>query len=219
MKAMQRMWLAPAAMFLFAACGGGESGEQQAAANPCAANPCAANPCAATQELPIDRITQGDRDVNDHGMSEADLVARGKELWADASLSGAGATSCGTCHSGEGYGMMNAGFAAPYPHPVAMAKDRAGFEQVTAAEMVQLCMVIPMGAEPLDWDSEELAALSAYVLELQKGFDPASAGGMNPCATNPCAANPCAANPCAANPCAPNPCAANPCSANPCGGK
>jgi len=152
-------------------------------------------------------------------MSRDDLADRGAELWADASLSGAGATSCATCHSGDGTAMMNASFAEPYPHEVAMAKDRAGLDQVTAAEMVQLCMAIPMAAEPLDWESVELAALSAYVMKLQHSFDASKVGGMNPCAANPCAANPCAANPCAANPCAANPCAANPCAAtgmNPC---
>ena len=90
---------------------------------------------------------------------------------------------------------MNATFAEPYPHPVAMASDRLLVDEVTAAEMVQLCMAVPMNAEPLDYSSVELAALTAYVLELQKGFD-GSAAGMNPCAANPCAANPCAANPC-----------------------
>ena len=87
--------------------------------------------------------------------------------------------------------MMNASFAEPYPHPVQMAKDRAGLDQVTAAEMVQLCMVIPMQAEPLDYGSIELAALTAYVEQLQGGFDPSGTAGVNPCAANPCAANPC----------------------------
>jgi hypothetical protein len=93
--------------------------------------------------------------------------------------------------------MMNASFAEPYPHTVAMAKERAGLEKVNAAEMVQLCMVIPMQAQPLDWNSVELAALSEYVTSIQSGFQ-----AMNPC--NPCAGqNPC--NPCAGtNPC--NPC-------------
>ena len=221
---MKRMtWLAPAAALALAACGGGDAGSEAelAAANPCAANPCAANPCAANpcagMELPVDAIRQGDRELNDHGMSWDELAARGAELWTDKSLSGTGATSCGTCHSGGGTAMMNASFAEPYPHPVAMAKDRAGLETVTAAEMVQLCMAIPMAAEPLDYGSVELAALTARVHELQGSFDASAAGGMNPCAANPCAANPCAANPCAANPCAAtgmNPCASNPCGAD-----
>jgi hypothetical protein len=68
--------------------------------------------------------------------------------------------------------------------------------------MVQLCMVIPMASKPLAWDSKELAALSAYSLEVQKTFKPgAQHATANPCASkNPCATkNPCAAK----NPCAP----------------
>ncbi len=200
---MRRMtWLAPVAAFTLAACSGGDAGSEteMAAANPCAANPCAANPCAG-MDLPVDAIRQGDRALDDHGMSWDELATRGAELWTDKSLSGTGATSCSTCHSGDGTAMMNASFAEPYPHPVAMAKDRAGLETVTAAEMVQLCMAIPMTAKPLDYGSVELAALTAHVEQLQGSFDASKTGGMNPCAANPCAANPCAANPCAANPC------------------
>jgi hypothetical protein len=51
-----------------------------------------------------------------------------------------------------------------------MAKSKAGLEQVNAAEMVQLCMVVPMQAEPLDWQSEELAALTAYVEQQRAAF-------------------------------------------------
>lgn len=189
-------WLAPAAVIAFAGCSGGDTGGESAgaatAANPCATNPCAANPCAAG--LPAEMILQGDRELNSHGMSGTALAARGAELWADASLSGGGDTSCSTCHAGDGTAMMNATFAAPYPHPVAMAADRLGLEQITAAEMVQLCMAVPMNADPLDYSSVELAALTAQVLELQNGFD--AGAGMNSCAANPCAANPCAANPC-----------------------
>jgi hypothetical protein len=158
------------------------------------------------------------------------LVEMGKKLWSDRSLSGTGATSCSTCHTGDGTAMMNATFEQPFPHEVAMAKERAGLARVNAAEMVQLCMAIPMSAKPLDYGSVELAALTAFVTELHANSRGSSAlngaDAMNPCAagTNPCAAaqNPCAAgtNPCAAGT---NPCAAgmNPCAAaqNPCGGR
>ena len=92
-----------------------------------------------------------------------------------------------------------------------------------AAEMVNFCMIVPMQDEPLAWDSEELAALTAWVEHIQADFEPATASaGANPC--NPCGgANPC--NPC--NPCAGksprNPCSGtNPCGAkpgNPCAGR
>lgn len=198
MNVRRTTWLAPVAFLLLAGCTGADRPESTAEANPCAANPCAANPCAA-QELPIEKIRQGDRQLDSHGKTNAQLVALGAELWKDASLSGAGATSCSTCHTGDGTVLMNPTFAQPYPHFVQMPKDQVGMDEVTAAEMVQVCMAIPMAADPFDYGAEELAALTAYTVSLQDGFVPS--GEMNPCGANPCAANPCGANPCAANPC------------------
>ena len=150
------------------------------------------------------------------------LIAEGKRLWNSSKLSTNG-LACQTCH--QNYGNLNKTFAQAYPHWVDMPDRRANVKEVTADEMVQFCMIVPMQASPFGWDSQELAALSAYTVALQKGFNPcaaAKAGACNPCAVkkgcNPCAAkrgcNPCAAkkgcNPCAAkkgcNPC--NPCAA-----------
>ncbi len=171
-----------------------------------------ANPCAAKQAA---MIRQGDQKLDSHGKSRMERSELGAKLWNDKSLSGAGTTSCATCHQG-GTVMMNPTFEKPYPHPVQMASDRFGIEEVTAAEMVQMCMVVPMNAKPLKWNSVELAALAAHIENLQASYEP---GAMNPCAANPCAANPCGAgamNPCAANPCgagANNPCASNPCGA------
>ncbi len=199
MRASRSLWfVSVAAMLIMAGCGGGDAASQADTANPCAANPCAANPCAAGGMIDAALVTQGDNTLDSHGMSKTELVAMGGELWNDKSLSSTGTTACSSCHTG--YAMINASFAEPYPHPVKMAKERAGLDQVTAAEMVQLCMVIPMAAEPLAWGSAELAALSAHVKDIQSGFV-APRGAANPCAANPCAANPCAANPCAANPC------------------
>jgi hypothetical protein len=208
LESQRSVWLLAASMFLVGACSGGEQGRQEAAANPCnpcaaknVCNPCAAaNPCAASAIGMIDasKIKQGYNELNAEGHSSSELAAMGERLWSDKSLSAAGTTSCSTCHVNK-YGMMNESFAEPYPHTVAMAKDRAGLDKVTAAEMVQLCMVIPMQNEPLDWNSVELAALSEYVESIQSGYK-----AMNPC--NPCMGNPC--NPCAGN---------NPC--NPCQGK
>ena len=195
--------LVPAAAFLLSACSGGEQSSQSAAANPC--NPCAANPCAAgAPDTDPDLIRQpAGLALNDGGHPRDRLVAMGEGLWNDKSLSGSGTTACSTCHANK-YGLMKATFAEPYPHFVQMPKDRAGLDQVNAAEMVQICMVIPMQADPLPWDGVELGALTAYVETIQEGFDASMAAGANPC--NPCAANPC--NPCAANPC--NPCATTP---------
>ncbi|OMH33752.1 hypothetical protein BGP75_12200 [Motiliproteus sp. MSK22-1] len=150
------------------------------------------------------------------------MVRYGKQLWNDKKLSSNG-LSCATCHNGN-RAFQNT-FAQPYPHKVQMAKDRVGMKTISADEMVQLCMVVPMASKPLDWKSKELAALTAYTEEVQKTFRVAAmnpCAAKNPCATNPCAAkNPCAANPCAVkNPCAANPCAVkNPCAANPCAAK
>jgi hypothetical protein len=119
---------------------------------------------------------------------------------------------------------LNPSFAEPYPHRVAMPSQMAGVGKISADEMVQFCLLVPMQSKTLPWNSTQLAALTAYTHELQKGFK------VNPCAAkktcspcNPCAArkacNPC--NPCAVkkscspcNPCAPKKSPCSPC--NPC---
>ncbi len=95
---------------------------------------------------------QGDRDH---------LIARGEALWNDKSLSGKGKTSCASCH-GDNTKMFKKTFLDAYPHPVKMVSKKAKLDQITTEGMVQFCMVVPMKNEPLPWDSEELAALSAY---------------------------------------------------------
>ena len=97
----------------------------------------------------------------------AALVARGAELFADPSIGESG-SSCATCH--EDFANYNETFRDPYPHFVAMGKNMFEMDEVTAAEMVQLCMVVPMGTDPLPWDSEELAALTAYVEDERERF-------------------------------------------------
>ena len=199
------------------------------ACNPCAAkacNPCAANACTPCGAAPIkaaDFVRPKDIQLDMVAMTR--LISKGETLWNDTSVSSNG-LSCQSCH--QGGGLLNATFAEPYPHTVAMPKAQAGVEYVDVDEMVNFCMVAPMQAKPMEWNSEDLLALSAYALELQTGFNPCAAKpAANPC--NPCAAkacNPCAAkacNPCAAKAC--NPCAAkacNPCAAkacNPCAAK
>lgn len=187
------------------------------AADPCAADPCAADPCAAHPCGPCgacaadpcaaaamrDAVQRPD-DYQPFEGDRADLELYGEELFYDDTLSTNG-MSCATCHTGlSGY---QATFAEPYPHRVAMGANQFGMDEVHLDEMIQICMVAPMAAEPLAWDSKELAALVAFLEVEQQRFE------ADPCAANPCAANPCAANPCAANPCAANPCAANPCAA------
>jgi hypothetical protein len=105
--------------------------------------------------------------------ARADLVQAGEALFKDTKLSTNG-MSCNTCH--QGGGAYEATFAKPYPHYVKMVAERTGMKQVHADEMVQLCMVVPMAAKPLAWDSKELASLTAYVTQAQKGFKPTAAG-------------------------------------------
>lgn len=173
--------------------------------NPCAArNHCAAkNPCAAAMADRVDtRLVLRPKNYRPYRGKQRELIAYGKQLFGDAKLSSNG-MSCNTCHQDNG--AFQHTFAQPYPHFVQMTHDRSGVKAVHLDEMVQFCMVVPMAAKPLPWNSRKLAALTAYTATLQKGFK-AGGAGANPCAAkNPCAANnPCAAqNPCAAkNPCA-----------------
>jgi len=94
---------------------------------------------------------QGDR---------AELVQLGATLWKDTSLSTNG-IACQGCHVNGA--QFKKSFAAAYPHPVAMAKSMANLKAIDAEQMVQFCMIVPMKAEPLPWDSKKLAALTAYI--------------------------------------------------------
>lgn len=98
-------------------------------------------------------------------------VALGEKLFNDTKLSTNG-MSCASCHAN--HGAFQASFAKPYPHTVAMARDQLGRKTVYLDEMVQGCMVMPMAAKPLPWDSKELAALTAYTASLQKTFKPSN---------------------------------------------
>ncbi len=161
--------------------------------NPC--NPC--NPCGGAK-IDSSKFLQP-AGVKLAGGDHAALVKQGEKLWNDRTLGSSG-LACSTCHVG-GYASMNTTFAKPYPHFVAMPASQGGAKQVSAAEMVQFCMLAPMQAEPFAWDSGELAALTAYVQHIQPGYKAMA----NPCAgKNPC--NPCghknACNPCGhKNPC------------------
>ncbi len=160
------------------------------ATNPCSAkNPCAAQGPGVAGHVDPRLVTRPAGSVL-LTAKQADLVGLGERLWKDPRL-GANGLTCQTCHQGNA--NFNTMFASPYPHRVAMAKERANLDTVRLDEMVQLCLVIPMAGKPLPWNSRELAALTAYAGEVQKSFKP-TAGAANPCAAkNPCAAtNPCA---------------------------
>jgi hypothetical protein len=142
-------------------------------ANPCGMkrNPC--NPCGGARVDPS-RFKQP-AGVKLASGRHSDLAALGEKLWNDRTLGSSG-IACSTCHVG-GTGQMNDSFDAPYPHYVQMPAQQAGVKQVSAAEMVNFCMIVPMQDEPLPWESRELAALSAYVENLQAGFQPGAGAG------------------------------------------
>lgn len=91
----------------------------------------------------------------------------GKLLFNDTKLSTNG-MACASCHAN--HSAFSTSFAKPYPHTVAMARDQLGRKKVHLDEMIQACMVMPMAAQPLPWNSKELANLSSYLAELQKSF-------------------------------------------------
>ena len=52
-----------------------------------------------------------------------------------------------------------------------MVASKTGLDSTDAEQMVQFCLLMPMGREkPLEWNSKELAALTAYTLKYQKDY-------------------------------------------------
>ena len=103
---------------------------------------------------------------------DPNLLAEGKRLWNDKSLSSNG-LACGSCHKDNA--ALNATFAQAYPHKVAMPKQMAGVNKVYADEMAQFCMVVPMQGKAMAWDSRQLKALTTYTIALQRSFNPCAA--------------------------------------------
>ncbi len=100
--------------------------------------------------------------------SAEELEKLGETLWQETSLSRSGALACQSCH--REFQAFQPSFTLPYPHNVKMVESKLHLQEISAAGMVQFCMIMPMEKEPLPWDSKELAALTAYVLKLQKEF-------------------------------------------------
>jgi hypothetical protein len=132
---------------------------------PCGAkNPC--GPCGAG-DLPVPKPSEVLRPVGTSPFKakRSELLKLGQSLYADPKLS-TNDLACSSCHS-DGAGF-NDTFKQPYPHQVQMPKDVSAIEAIDAEGMVQFCLVRPMMSTPLPWDSKELAALTAYVEEVQK---------------------------------------------------
>jgi len=143
-----------------------------ARANPCGgANPCGMkNPCAAKKKPRLRKK----RFKNT--MQAARL---GKRLWADPKLGRSG-MSCKTCHAGGK--LLNLEKVGAFPHYVKMPND-----VVTLDQMINFCMVVPMKARPLRWNSPRLTALAAYYRVIVKRHKKNPCGASNPCGMkNPC---------------------------------
>lgn len=114
---------------------------------------------AIGQEITKDKIVRP-AGAKSAPVAGIDLVKRGEALFSEKRLS-KNDMSCATCHSNfDGY---NETFKQPYPHMVSMPKEMTKLDTVNAETMVQFCLMAPMQAEPLAWDSLDLAALTAYV--------------------------------------------------------
>lgn len=95
------------------------------------------NPAAATVRPPGYKPLKGDPDA-------------GKALFNDTKLP-TNRMSCASCHAN--HGAFSASFAKPYFHTVAVDRDQFDRKSVYLDEMVQACMVTPMAAKPLPWNS------------------------------------------------------------------
>lgn len=98
--------------------------------------------------------------------NRAELVALGETLWNDKSLSKKGKRACSSCHKGNTKSFKGT-FTQEYPHTVKMARKKAKMAEIDAEQMVQFCFLAAMGTDDvLPWDSEELAALTAYTVDV-----------------------------------------------------
>ncbi len=171
-----------------AASGGALAADKHPGANPSAAmnpcsmkNPCAANPCSMKNPCSAKQTSSQNVPIRNWPLKDyKKVVERGELLWNDTRL-GASGTSCASCHPNGA--LLN---AKPYPKHIKMTGDI-----VTLDQMINFCMINPMKAKPLAWNSQKLTALAAYVTEQ-------TLNKKNPCSMNPCAAkNPCSMkNPC-----------------------
>lgn len=136
------------------------------------------SPGASERTAQVARPEGYEPGYDESGDNPKELIERGKALFNDPSFSTNG-LSCASCHGADGQSGYQDSFNQPYPHQVSMGVNQFGMDTVHADEMVQLCMVAPMAAEPLEWDSDDLAALSAYVVHARARFAGEAEGDCN----------------------------------------
>ncbi len=86
-------------------------------------------------------------------------VERGEKSWRDAG----GGKSCASCHGDAAASMR--GVAVHYP-----AFDRTAGETIDLEARINACRVRHQGAKPLERESDELLALTAYVAYQSRGM-------------------------------------------------
>lgn len=120
--------------------------------------------------IPQEKVTRPEGSTPFQG-DRAELVAKGELLWNDKSLGKKGKKACSSCHKGNTKSFKKT-FLDEYPHKVKMPSKKAKLDEVGAEQMVQFCFLAAMGMkEVLPWDSEELAALTAYTVDVvQKDY-------------------------------------------------
>jgi len=130
---------------------------------------------ATAAGIPAEKVTRPEGSEPFQG-DRAELVTKGAVLWDDKSLSNNGKKACSSCHKGATK-MFKDSFKADYPHAVKMPKKKSKLAEVDAEQMVQFCMLAAMkNDDVLPWDSEELAALTAFSVDVvQKNYREAKA--------------------------------------------
>ena len=152
------------ALFLLAACSPGPATEQDQG-EPLPAE----DPQTGTAFLQPDTRALQEDDFANPGFLWID---RGDALFHEASGIG---DSCASCHEDGGAGL--AGAATHYPQI-----DEQSGELFNLEARINACRTRHQDAEPLDYESEDLLALTAYVANLSRG-EPVSVDISGPAAT------------------------------------
>ncbi len=101
--------------------------------------------------LPADLQQQQNDDLANQGML---WVERGAEIWRKPA--GSAGKSCASCHDAAAVSMK--GVRASYPK----WNDAVG-KPIDLEQRINLCRTQNMGAPALDWESDELLSITAYV--------------------------------------------------------